>query len=103
MTPAGIKLGHLLLMQCSNGDRHTKLNVMMDDEDSDNILLQVMSPIYGKCANVTGKSGFQIKSKLVLSRGHRQELAHAETHVTERRSIKRRALRWLWYQNQEFY
>ena len=69
-------------MQCSDGDRDTKLNVMMDDKDPGNILLKVMSPMYDKCANVKGRSGHLLRSNLMLSRGHRQELAHAEVHFT---------------------
>ncbi|KAM0805279.1 hypothetical protein BDR22DRAFT_969026 [Usnea florida] len=36
--------------------RDTKLNIMMDDEDPDSYLLKAMSPLYHKCAKVTGKN-----------------------------------------------
>lgn len=56
MPSAGIDLDHIL-MQCPDGDRDTRLNVIMDDEDPDSFLLQAISPLYDKCAKVTGKSG----------------------------------------------
>ena len=40
----------------SNDDRNTKLNIIMDDEDPDSFILQAMSPLYEKCAKVTGKA-----------------------------------------------
>ena len=69
-------------MECSNRDRDTKLNVIMDDKDPGNILLKVMSPMYGKCASVEGKSGHLLSSNVGLSRGDRQEHAYAKVHFT---------------------
>ena len=43
------------LVRCANGNRDTKLNITMDDEDPDSYLLKAMSPLYHKCAKVTGK------------------------------------------------
>lgn len=80
-------------MRCSNDDRETKLNITMDDEDPDSFLLQAMSPLYEKCANVTGKASHILKSGFVLSRGYRQEQAYAKMHLTEGRNVERRALR----------
>ena len=51
-----------------NDNRETNLNVVMDDEDPDSFLLQAMSPLYNKCANVTGKCSDLLKSGFVLSR-----------------------------------
>ena len=88
-------------MQCPNGDRDTKLNITMGDEDPDNYLLQAMSPLYDKCAKVTGKSGHLSQSDFILSREHRQELAYAKMHLTERRNVERRAFRRPLYKYQE--
>lgn len=100
MPSAGINL-HLVPMQCPNGDRDTKLNITMDDEDPDNSLLQAMSPLYDKCAKVTGMSGHLSKPDFILNRGHRQELAYAKMHLTERRNVERSAFRRLLYKYQE--
>ena len=48
----------LSFLRFPNGDRDTKLNITLNDEDPNSFVLQAMSPLYNKCANVTGRPGY---------------------------------------------
>ena len=75
----------------------------MDDEDPDSYLLKAMSPLYHKCAKVTGKPSRLSKSRFMLSRGYRQEFAYPKMHSTERCNVKRSAFRRLLSGDKEFH